>query len=57
LTFNPGLTKNNSHLLHSDHHCDRIDRIAWEVGKVYGFLLGLHTVNFVLSSRAAAKRK
>ena len=30
---------------------------AWEGGKVYGFLLGFHTVNFVLSSRAAAKRK
>jgi len=22
LTFTPGLTKNNSHLLHSDWHCD-----------------------------------
>ena len=30
---------------------------AWEGGKVYGFLLGFHTVNFVLSSRTAAKRK
>ena len=30
---------------------------AWEGCKVYGFLLGFHTVNFVLSSRAAAKRK
>jgi len=30
---------------------------AWEGGKVYGFLLGFHTVNFVLSSHAAAKRK
>jgi len=30
---------------------------AWEGGKVYGFLLGFHMVNFVLSSRAAAKRK
>ena len=30
---------------------------TWEGGKVHGFLLGLHTVNFVLSSRAAAKRK
>ena len=25
---------------------------AWEGGKVYGFLLGFRTVNFVLSSRA-----
>ena len=30
---------------------------AWKGGKVYGFLLGFHTVSFVLSSRAAAKRK
>ena len=30
---------------------------AWEGGKVYGFLLGFHTVNFVLSLQAAAKRK
>ena len=30
---------------------------AWEGGKVYGFLFGFHTVKFVLSSRAAAKRK
>jgi len=30
---------------------------AWEGGKVDGFLLGFHTVNFVLASRAAAKRK
>ena len=30
---------------------------AWEGGKVYGFLLGFHTVNFVLSSRAAAKKE
>jgi len=30
---------------------------AWEGGKVYGLLLGLHTVNFVLSSHAAAKGK
>ena len=30
---------------------------AWEGGKVYGFILGFHTVNFVLSSHAAAKRK
>ena len=30
---------------------------AWEGGKVYGFLLGFHTVNFVLSSHTAAKRK
>ena len=30
---------------------------AREGGKVYGFLLGFHTVNFVLSSCAAAKRK
>jgi len=29
---------------------------AWEGGKVYGFLLGFHTVNFVLSLHAAAKR-
>jgi len=34
-------------------------RIAatWEEGKVYGFLLGFLTVDFVLSSLAAAKRK
>ena len=30
---------------------------AWEGDKFYGFLLGFHAVNFVLSSRAAAKRK
>ena len=30
---------------------------TWEGGKVYGFLLGFRTVNFVLSSHAAAKRK
>jgi len=24
LTFTPGLTKNNSHLLHRDWHCDRL---------------------------------
>jgi len=30
---------------------------AWEGGKVYGFLLGFHTVNFVLSLLAAAKTK
>ena len=30
---------------------------AWEGGKVYGFLLGFHSVKFVLSSHAAAKRK
>jgi len=30
---------------------------AWEGGKVYGFLLGFHTVNFVLSLHAAAKWK
>ena len=32
-------------------------RIAatWEEGKVYGFLLGFHMVNFVLSPQAAAK--
>ena len=30
---------------------------AWEGGKVYGFVLGSHTVKFVLSSQAAAKRK
>ena len=30
---------------------------AWEGGKVYGFLLGFHTVNFVLSLHAAAKIK
>ena len=28
---------------------------AWERGKVCGFLLDFHTVNFVLSSHAAAK--
>ena len=30
---------------------------AWEGGNVYGFLLGFHMANFVLSSPAAAKRK
>ena len=30
---------------------------AWEGGKVYDFLLGFHTVNFVLSLHAAAKMK
>jgi len=30
---------------------------AWEGGKVYGFLLGFHTVNFVPSSHAPAERK
>ena len=30
---------------------------AWEGGKVYGFLLGFRTVNFVPSSLAAAKGK
>ena len=30
---------------------------AWEGGKVYGFLLGFHTVNFILSLHAAAKMK
>ena len=30
---------------------------AWEGGKVYDFLLGFHTVNFVLSLRAVAKMK
>jgi len=30
---------------------------AWEGGKVYGFLLGFHTVNFVLSLHAATKVK
>ena len=30
---------------------------VWEGGKVYGFLLGFHTVNFVLSSHAAAKKE
>jgi len=30
---------------------------AWEGGKFYGFLLGFHTVNFVLSSLTAAKRE
>ena len=30
---------------------------AWEGGKVYGFLLGFHTVNFALSSHTAAKRE
>ena len=30
---------------------------AWERGKVYGFLLGFHTVNFVLSSHTAANRE
>ena len=34
-------------------------RIAatWEGGKFFGFLLGFHTVYFVLSLRAAVKRK
>jgi len=30
---------------------------AWEGHKIYGFLLNFHTVNFVLSSRAAAKKE
>ena len=30
---------------------------AWEGAKVYGYLLGFHTVNFALSSRTAAKRE
>jgi len=30
---------------------------AWEGGKGYGFLLGFHTVNFVLSSHTAANRE
>ena len=30
---------------------------AWGGGKVYGFLLGFHSVNFALSSHAAAKRE
>ena len=30
---------------------------AWERGNVYGFLLGFHTVNFVLSSHAAARKE
>jgi len=30
---------------------------AWERGKVYGFLLGFHTVNFALSSHTAAERE
>jgi len=29
---------------------------AWKIGKVYGFLLSFHTVDFILSSHAAAKR-
>jgi len=29
---------------------------AWERGKVYGFLLSFHTVDFVLALHAAAKR-
>jgi len=29
---------------------------AWERGKVYGFLLSFHTVDFVLALVAAAKR-
>ena len=29
---------------------------AWEMGKVYGFLLSFHTVDFVLALHAAAKR-
>jgi len=28
---------------------------AWESGKVYGFLLSFHTVDFILASPAAAK--
>jgi len=44
---------------HADCKIFRKFRITatWEGGKVYGFLLGFHTVNFVLSSLAAAKRK
>jgi len=44
---------------HADGKIFRKFRITatWEGGKVYGFLLGFRTVNFVLSSRAAAKRK
>ena len=30
---------------------------AWEGGKVYGLLLGFHTVNFALSSHTAAERE
>ena len=30
---------------------------TWEGGKVYGFVLGFHTVNFILSTHAAAERK
>ena len=33
---------------------DRIDT-AWKTGKVYDFLFGLLTVDFVLALRAAAK--
>jgi len=29
--------------------------VAWERGKVYGFLLSFHTVDFVLALLAAAK--
>jgi len=29
---------------------------AWEMGTVYGFLLSLHTVDFVLALHASAKR-
>jgi len=29
---------------------------AWQRGKVYGFLLSFHTVDFVLALHAAAKR-
>jgi len=29
---------------------------TWETGKIYGFLLSFHTVNFVLALQAAAKR-
>ena len=29
---------------------------AWERGKVYGFLLSFHMVDFVLALHAAAKR-
>ena len=32
-------------------------RLHGKGGKVYGFLIGFHKVNFVLSSHAAAKRK
>jgi len=30
--------------------------VAWERGKVYGFLLSFHMVDFVLALHAAAKR-